>query len=309
MQAAGGVVPAEQAAAPAAVHDRLGPGRRRRRRRRTSPSALGHNERDRLRHGRHHRSTSGIIVDGEPVTVLGDGDQPVHVLHAAARHRVDRLRRRLDASGSTSSRGTMRVGPQSAGALPGPGLLRPRRHRADGHRLRRGARPLQPRQLPRRRSWTLDREAAQRGDGARRRGRSGMSAVEAADGRAAHRRVPDGRPDAPDDRRARPRPARLRHLRLRRRRRRRTPSRFARELGCRQVVVPLGDLASTWSALGVMSSDVLHVYEHSELMAAPFDAGRAERRSSPSSRSARATQLASEGFADERRRALAASPT
>jgi N-methylhydantoinase A len=46
---------------------------------------------------------------------------------------------------------------------------------------------------------------------------------------------------------------------------------FARELGCDTVVVPLGDLASTWSALGVMSSDVLHVYEKAQLMAAPFD--------------------------------------
>ncbi len=45
---------------------------------------------------------------------------------------------------------------------------------------------------------------------------------------------------------------------------------FARELGCAQVVVPLGDLASTWSALGVMTSDVLHVHEHSELVPAPF---------------------------------------
>jgi N-methylhydantoinase A len=45
---------------------------------------------------------------------------------------------------------------------------------------------------------------------------------------------------------------------------------FARELGCSQVVIPLGDFASTWSALGVMSSDVLHVHEHSELVPAPF---------------------------------------
>jgi len=45
---------------------------------------------------------------------------------------------------------------------------------------------------------------------------------------------------------------------------------FARELGCAQVVIPLGDFASTWSALGVMSSDVLHVHEHSELITAPF---------------------------------------
>jgi N-methylhydantoinase A len=49
---------------------------------------------------------------------------------------------------------------------------------------------------------------------------------------------------------------------------------FARELGAGQVVVPLGDLASTWSALGVMSSDVLHVYEHSELLLSPFSSDR-----------------------------------
>jgi N-methylhydantoinase A len=49
---------------------------------------------------------------------------------------------------------------------------------------------------------------------------------------------------------------------------------FARELGCSRVVVPLGNLASTWSALGVMASDVIHVYEHAELLSAPFDAGR-----------------------------------
>ena len=41
---------------------------------------------------------------------------------------------------------------------------------------------------------------------------------------------------------------------------------FARELGAAKVVIPLGDLASTWSALGVLSSDVLHVHEHSELI-------------------------------------------
>ena len=40
--------------------------------------------------------------------------------------------------------GLLRVGPQSAGARPGPGLLRPRRHRGDGDRRQRGARPHQP---------------------------------------------------------------------------------------------------------------------------------------------------------------------
>jgi N-methylhydantoinase A len=45
---------------------------------------------------------------------------------------------------------------------------------------------------------------------------------------------------------------------------------FARELGCSQVVVPLGALASTWSALGVMTSDVLHIRQKSGLLSAPF---------------------------------------
>jgi N-methylhydantoinase A len=49
---------------------------------------------------------------------------------------------------------------------------------------------------------------------------------------------------------------------------------YARELGCRTVVVPLGSTASTWSALGIQSADLLHVLEHSELLVAPFDAQR-----------------------------------
>ncbi|HVW46342.1 MAG TPA: hydantoinase/oxoprolinase family protein [Solirubrobacterales bacterium] len=46
---------------------------------------------------------------------------------------------------------------------------------------------------------------------------------------------------------------------------------LARELGCPEVIVPLGDLASTWSALGVMTADVLHVYERAALLSLPFD--------------------------------------
>lgn len=49
---------------------------------------------------------------------------------------------------------------------------------------------------------------------------------------------------------------------------------FARELGAKQVIVPLADMASTWSALGVVSSDILHVYEHAELLSEPFDPER-----------------------------------
>ena len=46
--------------------------------------------------------------------------------------------------------GVFRVGPKSAGAAPGPVLLRPRRRAADLDRLQRGARAPQSRQLPRR---------------------------------------------------------------------------------------------------------------------------------------------------------------
>jgi N-methylhydantoinase A len=73
---------------------------------------------------------------------------------------------------------------------------------------------------------------------------------------------------------------------------------FARELGCSEVVVPLGDLASTWSALGVMSSDVLHVYEHAELVSSPFDAPQLNAIYSGMEERARA-QLEAEGFGDD----------
>jgi N-methylhydantoinase A len=72
---------------------------------------------------------------------------------------------------------------------------------------------------------------------------------------------------------------------------------FARELGAAKVVIPLGDLASTWSALGVLSSDVLHVHEHSELMVAPFDADRMNAVFDEMEAKA-IDQLRSEGFAD-----------
>ncbi len=73
---------------------------------------------------------------------------------------------------------------------------------------------------------------------------------------------------------------------------------FARELGCSTVVVPLGDMASTWSALGVMTSDVLHLHEQSELLSSPFPAGRLNEIFERLEADARA-QLRAEGFADE----------
>ncbi|MGE0681825.1 MAG: hydantoinase/oxoprolinase family protein [Candidatus Binatia bacterium] len=49
---------------------------------------------------------------------------------------------------------------------------------------------------------------------------------------------------------------------------------YSRELGCKTIVIPLGSVASTWSALGIQSADVLHVYEKAELLIAPFEADR-----------------------------------
>jgi N-methylhydantoinase A len=43
-------------------------------------------------------------------------------------------------------------------------------------------------------------------------------------------------------------------------------------LGSPKVVVPLGDTASVWSALGAASSDLLYVHERSIIRQAPFDA-------------------------------------
>jgi len=46
---------------------------------------------------------------------------------------------------------------------------------------------------------------------------------------------------------------------------------YSRELGVKEVVVPLGRIGSVWSALGVASSDIVHVFEREEISAAPFN--------------------------------------
>lgn len=73
---------------------------------------------------------------------------------------------------------------------------------------------------------------------------------------------------------------------------------FARELGCRQVLVPLGDLASTWSALGVMTADVVHVHEHAEMLTEPFSITRIDELAGRLEAIAR-EQLAAEGFREQ----------
>jgi N-methylhydantoinase A len=49
---------------------------------------------------------------------------------------------------------------------------------------------------------------------------------------------------------------------------------FAQELGVRKVVVPQKEIASTWCAFGAAAADILHVYEQVDIQASPFDAAR-----------------------------------
>ncbi|HEX6296750.1 MAG TPA: hydantoinase/oxoprolinase family protein [Burkholderiales bacterium] len=49
---------------------------------------------------------------------------------------------------------------------------------------------------------------------------------------------------------------------------------FARELGVRKVVVPQRKAASTWCAFGAAAADVLHIFEHTEIMPTPVPAKR-----------------------------------
>jgi N-methylhydantoinase A len=49
---------------------------------------------------------------------------------------------------------------------------------------------------------------------------------------------------------------------------------FARELGVRKVVIPQRRAASTWCAFGAAAADVLHIFEHSEILVTPVAARR-----------------------------------
>ena len=53
---------------------------------------------------------------------------------------------------------------------------------------------------------------------------------------------------------------------------------FARELGVRKVVIPQRKAASTWCAFGAAAADVLHIFEHSEIMVLPVPAKRVNER-------------------------------
>ena len=47
---------------------------------------------------------------------------------------------------------------------------------------------------------------------------------------------------------------------------------FARELGVKKVLIPLNRVASTWCAFGAATADILHIHEHVEIQSSPFTA-------------------------------------
>ena len=49
---------------------------------------------------------------------------------------------------------------------------------------------------------------------------------------------------------------------------------FAAELGVSKVIIPQRATASVWCAFGAASVDLLHIYEQVDIMASPFDRGR-----------------------------------
>jgi N-methylhydantoinase A len=52
---------------------------------------------------------------------------------------------------------------------------------------------------------------------------------------------------------------------------------FAAELGVKKVIVPQRKAASTWCAFGAAAADVLHIFEHTEIMQSPVDANRVNK--------------------------------
>ena len=78
--------------------------------------------------------------------------------------------------------GALHVGPESAGARAGPGLLRPGRHRADHHRRQSHSRPAWRRPLSRRRDAARSRRRQARARDTRRQAARPRSRPQAADG-------------------------------------------------------------------------------------------------------------------------------
>jgi N-methylhydantoinase A len=76
---------------------------------------------------------------------------------------------------------------------------------------------------------------------------------------------------------------------------------FAAELGVRKVVIPQRKAASTWCAFGAAAADVLHIFEHTEIMPTPVPAQRVNGNLDLLEKQAKAL-MASEGIAAARQR-------
>jgi N-methylhydantoinase A len=76
---------------------------------------------------------------------------------------------------------------------------------------------------------------------------------------------------------------------------------FAKELKVKKIVVPQRKAASTWCAFGAAAADVLHIFEHSEIMGTPVPAKRINEHLEELQKKARATML-EEGIAEKRQR-------
>jgi N-methylhydantoinase A len=70
---------------------------------------------------------------------------------------------------------------------------------------------------------------------------------------------------------------------------------FARELGVEKVVIPQRESASVWCAFGAASADVLHIHERVDIMASPFDRARVNRNLAQLEEAAR-RQMATDGI-------------
>jgi N-methylhydantoinase A len=76
---------------------------------------------------------------------------------------------------------------------------------------------------------------------------------------------------------------------------------FAHELGVQKVVIPQKKIAATWCAFGAAAADILHVYEQVDIQASPFDAARVNRVLESLEKKANA-QMDRDGIAKARRR-------
>src|SRR2546426_1166592 len=76
---------------------------------------------------------------------------------------------------------------------------------------------------------------------------------------------------------------------------------FARELGVRKVIVPQRKAASTWCAFGAAAADVLHIFEHTEIMPTPVGADRINKVLDALQSQAK-KRMANEGIAAGRQR-------